>query len=268
MPLTWIVEPGAFPPRYAKFVDAVRADGHEVVLWHNEWESPDAMPVPGTHHPVIFHGSLGLAAKFAASPHHRPGAYCNAPLFACSAWYPTAREWLLHRDWKLLPASELCATQTEVATLLESPEALFVRPDSPLKPFAGRVLKVGAITLRALDHGFYFDDAHLPVIAAPVRKIDGEWRYLVVDRRVVAGSAYLAEGREPIADDPSGAPWAFAQSVAQHLEAPEAVYIADICLSNGDYRLLELNPFSGADPYAMDPHTIAREVSRVVLRDF
>ncbi len=36
---------------------------------------------------------------------------------------------------------------------------VFVRPDSPLEPFSGRVLERGRISLQALDHGFYYDDA-------------------------------------------------------------------------------------------------------------
>ena len=38
------------------------------------------------------------------------------------------------------------------------PSRIFVRPDSPLKPFSGRVLDRDSISLAALDHGFYFDD--------------------------------------------------------------------------------------------------------------
>ena len=41
---------------------------------------------------------------------------------------------------------------------------MFVRPDSPLEPFAGRVLARDKISLAALDHGFYYDDAYLPVV--------------------------------------------------------------------------------------------------------
>jgi hypothetical protein len=43
-------------------------------------------------------------------------------------------------------------------------------------------------------HGFYFDDVRLPVVVAPVQPVEREWRYVVVDRSVVAVSA-LAERR-------------------------------------------------------------------------
>jgi ATP-grasp domain, R2K clade family 3 len=225
-------------------------------------EGASELPALDATEPMLFHGSLGLAA--AAAKAWSPGAFCKTDAFHCSAWYPLARRWLLHRDYRVLPASALCRMQIDIGEALGSPNALFIRPDSPLKPFSGRVLPVGSISLRALDFGFYFDDAELPVVAAPVRKVEREWRYLVVDQRVVAGSAYSAEGREPLADDPSGEPWKFAQTIAAELPAPEAVYVLDVCAAEGELRLLELNPFSGADLYAMDPAAVVREVSAAV----
>ncbi|MEM7385179.1 MAG: hypothetical protein AAF514_09570 [Verrucomicrobiota bacterium] len=76
-----------------------------------------------------------------------------------------------------------------IATKLGSPRSLFLRPDSPLKPFSGRVVEVKDISLEKLDHGFYYEDETLPVVAAPVRQVGNEWRFVVASQRVVAGSA-------------------------------------------------------------------------------
>jgi hypothetical protein len=258
--MIWVIEPSAFPPRYETFAQALVDAGHCVVRLA---EGASELPALEATEPVLFHGSLGLAA--AAAKAWSPGAFCKTEAFHCSAWYPLAKKWLLHRDFRVLPASALCRMQFEIGEALGSSDALFIRPDSPLKPFAGRVLPVGSISLRALDFGFYFDDEELPVVAAPVRKVEREWRYLVVERRVVAGSAYSAEGREPLADDPSGEPWKSAQTIAAELPAPEAVYVLDLCTADGELRLLELNPFSGADLYAMNAATVAREVSAAAI---
>jgi hypothetical protein len=143
---------------------------------------------------------------------------------------------------------------------------VFVRPDSPLKPFSGRVLKRDGITLKALDYGFYYEDDQLPVVIAPVRAVEREWRYVVVDRRVIAGSAYLAAGRTALPADPHGATWQFAETVATDLEPPEAVYVMDVCEADGTAHLLELNPFSGADLYACNRMDVIRAVSQAASR--
>jgi hypothetical protein len=248
-PIVWVLEAAAFPRSHAPLEQAAREAGHRVLLWDDEWWSTEGWPrLAGAT--VIFHGSLGNAERIRATIPWHPGAYCASDAFHCSAWYPRAAAWLLHRDWRVLPANVLAADPACALAPLGNPAAVFVRPDSPLKPFAGRVLPAGGLTLPALDHGFYYDDPALPVVVAPVRSVGREWRYVVVESRVVAGSAYASDGRTALPDEPGGEPWAFASEVAQHLAAPEAVYVMDVCEADGRLWLLELNPFSGADLYA------------------
>jgi hypothetical protein len=232
--------------------DAVLAAGHEAIAWSDDGWSDGRWPRLADRR-VIFHGSLGNAARIRATLPWRPGAWCDVAAFHCSAWYPRARPWLLHRAWELSTVEALVAAPAPS-------QPLFVRPDSPLKPFSGRVL--AQITLKALDHGLYYDDAGLPVIVAPVRAVGREWRYVVVERRVVAGSAYDAQARAPSPDDPGGAPWQFAAAVAGELEPPEAVYVMDVCEADGELHVLELNPFSGADLYGCSRAAVVAEVSR------
>lgn len=99
------------------------------------------------------------------------------------------------------------------------------------------------------------------VIVSTVKNILREWRYVVVNRTVIAGSAYEADGRIATADNPEGAPWKFAQDVAGDVPPPEDIFVIDVCESDGDLRLLELNPFSGADLYACDPNAVVESVS-------
>lgn len=261
-PVTWVLEAGAFPKSHQAMNDAVLAAGHQVCLWKDDWWLNGRWPqLSGSA--VVFHGCLGNAARIREKISWRPGAYCNVAAFHCSAWYPAARKWLLHRQWKMLPASQLVADPSSQLQEIGAGETVFIRPDSPLKPFSGRVLKCDAISLKALDHGYYFDEANLPVIIAPTRKVDREWRYVIVGRQVVAGSAYAADGRSALPDSPSGAPWQYAAQVAENLAPPDAVYVLDVCESEGDLQLIELNPFSGADLYGCNLAEVVAAVSRV-----
>ena len=173
-------------------------------------------------------------------------------------------EWLLHERWEIHPAAEFIADSDAILDRLGAAESVFVRPDSPLKPFSGRVLRRGQISLATLDHGFYYDDAEIPVVVAPVRQISREWRYVIAGREVIAGSGYIAEGRVATPDDLQGLPWRFAAEVAERITAPDPVYILDVCESDTGLRLLELNPFSGADLYACSGPEIVRRISEMV----
>ncbi|MFN3244336.1 MAG: ATP-grasp domain-containing protein [Planctomycetota bacterium] len=263
MGITWILERGVMADVHERLRAAAAASDQEVLDWRDEWF--ESWPRCTARH-VVFHGSLGFAARVHAESPWTPGAFCDVPAFCCSSWYASAGRWLLHREWAMQTVASLVADPVAAFARFGSPPALFVRPDSPLKPFSGRVVRRDQVSLAALDHGFYFDDTSIAVILAPVRQVEREWRYVVVDGRVIAGSAYVAERRAPSPDDPSGEPWRFAQAVASSLPAPEIAYVLDVCSADGQLWLVELNPLSGADLYACDMNAVVREIAGVLER--
>lgn len=265
MAVTWVLETGIFASGDTPWLAAIRGAGDRAVLWDDAWWSGGTWPrLDGES--VVVRASLGNADRIARELPWRPGAFCRTDAFHCSRWYPAARRWLLQHDAVILPASRLVADPDTALRGLGSPERVFVRPDSPLKPFAGRVVATRGLTLHHLDHGFYYDDPDLPVVAARERRIEAEWRYVVVDGRIVAGSAYAAAGRVAKPDDPGGPPWQRAAAIAAELPAPERVYVLDLCAADGELWLLELNPFAGADLYACDATAVVRAVDGVAAK--
>ena len=107
------------------------------------------------------------------------------------------------------------------------------------------MIDVASVTLAALDHGFYFDDESMPIVAAPIRNVGREWRFVVVGTDVIAGSAYDAATRSAVSHQPGSDAWAYAQSVASELASPAEAYVLDVCECDGKLRLMEINPFGG-----------------------
>ena len=108
--------------------------------------------------------------------------------FHCSKWYRGAQPYLLHRQWIVTTVAELVAKPEEVQRRFGPTDEVFVRPDSPLKPFSGRVLRCSEISLKTLDHGFYYDDVNLPIIVAPVRSMT---LFAVFSLAVMVGSHWM-----------------------------------------------------------------------------
>lgn len=266
--VTWVVEQEVFPAEQVQaFTTATAKLGHRAVRWKDEWKEGPSSPLLPPHAPSIpfvFRGSLGNARWVQENLLWRPGAYCDVEAFRCTSYYPRAERWLLAgTKWRALPAQRFVDEAID-----QHLQHFFVRPDSPLKPFSGRLLTRDQVSWEAIDYGFYYDDRDLVVVVSEPRSITAEWRYVVVDRRVVAGSAYAAQGRTALPDSPEGAPWRYAQEVASELAPPEDVYVLDVCEADGHLYLLELNPFSGADLYACDPEAVVRAVSAVASRGF
>lgn len=260
--VTWVLESNVFPETHAPLRKAIRARGHRLIEWTDSWWA-EGIPsdIPSSH--VIFHGSLGNAARIAEQLQWSPGSFCPVQAFHCSAWYDATRQWLVHTDWLICPANELVSRATQVAARLGSTNQLFVRPDSPLKPFSGRVIDPFTLTLAKLDYGFYYDDETLPIVVAPVQSIGNEWRFVIVRQQMVAGSAYDPNTRKPVPAALDSNAASFASSVASHLQPPTDVYVLDVCECNGQLRLLELNPFGGADLYACNALAIIDSVSAI-----
>ena len=71
------------------------------------------------------------------------------------------------------------------------------------------------------------------MILAPVQNVGREWRYVVVEGKVIAGSTYDPNGRVARPDDPGGTPWRSAEDVATQIAAPDPVYVLDVCELGG-----------------------------------
>jgi len=259
--ITWMLESGLVPKVHERLEAAIRNAGQDVMYWKDDfWDRG----LPALNEPVMFHGSLGNASKIAEDDTWTPGAFCNTSAFRSTDWYPSARNFLLHDRWRSLPAKELVENRDMIFEELDLGESAFIRPDSPLKPFSGRVVHKADLTLAALDHGFYYDDEMLQVVVAPVQDVRREWRYIVYGNDVIAGSAYQVMGRKSLPDDPTGSPWKFAEKVAAFLTGPDPLYILDVCEASYKLRLLELNPFSGADLYACHLGPVVEAVTKIL----
>ncbi len=263
MTLKWILERNIFPDNHERLVVAVEKNGQEVISWKDNWWG-DSKVKDYNGRDAIFHGCLENAARINSEATWKPGAYCNIEAFKCSAWYPNAMAWIVNSKWTLTTVSNLVENPQEILQKIGAKEKFFVRPNSPLKPFSGRLISIENLSLQALDHGFYYDDTSLEIIVSPQKNITSEWRYIIVGSKVITGSGYIAETRTEIVVDPKGEQWKYAQEIADKIEPPEDVYVMDICLEDNKLKLLELNPFSGADLYSCDRDIIVKSISELL----
>lgn len=264
MRINWILERDVFNDDHDRLAEAIAKAGHKVISWDDSWWENGHWPSL-ENEPAIFHGSLGNADRIASELPWKPGAFCNTPAFECHAWYEKARPWLVHEKWIFSTVSAFVSDPECCLAEIGSPEAFFVRPDSPLKPFSGRVIQRGKLSLEALDYGFYYEDKNLPIVITPVSDIGTEWRFAIAGREVIAASAYEASGRT---ESYSGCPSEvldYAGEVAMALIPPDPVYILDVCFVGDDIKLIEINPFSGADLYACDRHAIVSAAEGLLM---
>ncbi len=262
---TWVLETEVFADRHEGLRRAAEAAGHDVITWDDDWWSSGAWPRLSDKQ-VVFHGSLGNADRVRSSLPWKPGAFCNTEAFRCSNWYPRFSEAVLNRRHAFTTVQRLCDDPAGHFESLGCANSAFVRPDSALKPFSGRILKRDDVSPDRLDHGFYFDDLQLPIVLAPPQDVLQEWRLVIVDGTAITGSAYDAEGRSGVDPKIPTEVQRYAESAAQGADLGDRVYVMDICRIDDGLRVLELNPFSGADLYVCDRRKIVDAVGEIVGR--
>lgn len=261
--LIWVLETDVFADRHEGLQGAAESAGQEVVTWDDLWWSNGAWPrLPNRF--VMFHGSLGNADRVKAELPWKPGAFCDTAAFSCSNWYRQVPEMLLNRRHSFTTVRSFTEDSERYFAELDSADRLFVRPDSALKPFSGRLVERGEVSPAKLDHGFYYDDLELPIVLAPARTVQREWRLVVANGQPIAGSSYTAESRQGQQDEIPAEVQRYAQDAARHIDVGDRIYVLDICETDEGLRILELNPFSGADLYFCDRDRIVEAVAGVL----
>jgi len=265
--MIWLLEHDIFGSGHP-LIDAVARAGQKSIMWDDDNWNGAADFLGNPEEPVMFHGSLGNADRIVNLDRWEPGAFCNTTGFLCTNWYSELGPWLLNQRHHFTTVRELVDAPQKMMELLGD-SRVFVRPDSPLKPFSGRVVDLnppGGFNAAYLDHGFYYDDLDLPILVC--HNLEGlgkwlgpEWRFIIAKGGVVASSAYLAEGRKAQSGDVPAEALQLAAEIGAKFKAPDPVYVLDLVETPVGWCLLELNPFSGADLYHCDFDAVVSAVT-------
>jgi hypothetical protein len=210
---------------------------------------------------VVFRGTLNLLRHIHASRRWRPGAWCNFPNLACSAYYAHFGPFLLNRDYAFLPIAEAVRLADDLFARYATDGYLFVRPDSVDKSFTGVVTDRSSFTQKFF--GTAFDPTTL-ILVARAKRLTYEWRLIVANGQVVAGSQYRnATGREERPECPDEVV-SFVEDVLTKVSwRPAPIFIMDVCDSEDGLRVLELNSFGCSGHYLADLSAVVRAASEL-----
>jgi hypothetical protein len=195
-----------------------------------------------------------------------PGAFCTVENFSWSNYACHYGEYLFNHDYAMLPFGELSRCRDRLFDLLGIDGRVFIRPDSPLKLFTGQIASRQTFSADLEFMGFYDFPANSLVVVSSPKEIVVEWRFVIVNGEVVAGSQYKERGRPETRPDCDVRALELAQRIAALDYQPDPVWIIDICQdSNGTYGLLEIGGFSFAGLYACDRSKVVAAVSKAAI---
>ena len=261
--MIWIIENEAFANGDI-LLPVLKSLGKDYILWDdNYWNTEEYKSFPKES---IFHGSLGNAERIRKLYYFSPGSICNEVGFRYSDIYEIFKTDLLNQDVIFTTISEVIKNPSIIKQL--KTDKLFARPDSHLKEFSGRIIPTENLTPAHFDYGFYHENINLPIVLAPLKRIEKEFRFICVDHQIVTGCEYVAEGRKggrTINTEDKDPAYLFAQKIADENTYYHIAYVIDVCISDGKFYLVEMNPFSGADFYNCDAKKIIQSVESYLI---
>jgi ATP-grasp domain, R2K clade family 3 len=228
-----------------------RVYGAKVLLFSNVIEFWDKVGPSGRN--VVPYGSTDMVRM--ARGRGWDGVFFNEN-FDTDVWNQN-RDDMLNRDSRTMVLSET------IRFLEEEPvdKRVFIRPRVGAKVFAGKEMTIGDILgwEKNLSLGKYRVTPDTQVSIAPVKQIDAETRWFVVNGRVVDGSIYRLRGQRVLIHEENQASIYHAQSLADRW-LPIHTCVMDTAETSDGVKVIEFNCFNSSGFYN---HDISKVIAAV-----
>jgi hypothetical protein len=260
----WLIEAGVYGAEADPLLAEIRRQGmHAEIVPFKALRQGQRLTVGSQPLPdgacVIGYGTFPFARQIQL--HHRwvPGAWANPENLDCATYFGYFGKFLLNQRYALLPGLEAIQEQSWLFEVFGSDDTVFARPAGCHKLFTGRLMSKETFATGLAPTRY--DPATLVVVAAP-KMIQREWRVVIVEDRVIAGSQYAEEGTKAIKP---GCPKPVQRYVEMMLREvrwrPDPVFMMDVCESERQFWLVELNGFSCSWLYRCDLAGVVSQVS-------
>jgi hypothetical protein len=265
----WLIEAGVYGNEALPLLEEIRRQGMTgVTVPHTSLRTGSAPIVNG--HPlepdacVLGYGTFPFARQIQLHHPWIPGVWCSAENLDCTTYFAHFGRYLLNQHYTIMPGVEAIRQRDWLFSVFGQDNRVFARPTSCHKLFVGRCIDRDSFADGLAPTRY--DPASLVVIARP-QAVEHEWRLIVIDNRVIAGSQYASRSERAIAEKCPPEVWKFAEVMLADIGwRPDPAFMLDLCESEGRLRLVELNSFSGSWLYRCDLAAVVAAASDLAER--
>lgn len=286
MKINWIIEKNVFENENELVEELSRQGSNYIFAPRNVLRNKDLTCIfPNSC--VVYHGGLHIGYKVRRETKLVPGVYASVENYKCSEYYPKFGPFLLNSEYAILPYGDIKRQKDWLYGSLGSNDTIFIRPNKGTKPFIGKTIEYTQFEkdLEDIKLNYSIKPNELCVISTP-KNIDKEWRFLVVDNKVVAGSLYHPDIEDAYqSTDPDTIcalhfavnllnPQLMAHHVTDVEYQPDRAWVLDICMTSNKYtnyqplHVLEVGCFSCACLYGMNMECVVSEINDIAKEDW
>jgi hypothetical protein len=277
--INWILEDGIFDAAIEPLQQEILSQGHQVKVVDYLGGYTNYEQLFQEDECILFYGSLKAAARILGDKNRRglpwiPGIIGTMSNYHCSHYFTYLGRWLLNSSYCILPLAELSRRVTDpndlvITGLLGKQDRLFIRPNSPLKPFTGEVCSSQQLAnLQSFMNRNCLFNPEILVVVAPPMQIEAEWRVFVSGDQILTASQYQRAG-EPYYQ--AGMPEeikALAEEVLRCGWQPDPIWALDLCWSKGNPYVMEIGTLSCSAFYQCDLALIVEKASVIAQQEW
>jgi len=273
MKVNWFLESDLFE-NLDRLIAEIKAQGHNLTILSNKshWDTK-LCDLFDDKDCVIFYGSIQMGATVNRETPWLPGLYCTTPNYDCTKYYPLFGEYLLNSNYAMVPYGDLIRRKDWLYEHLGIDDTIFIRPNKGNKIFTGKSIYKDYFEKDYELLGFYDVDPHELCVVAEPRNVEKEWRFLIVDGAIVAGSEYTPDTRDIFPadsnEDDNCAIGTAVAALSSNSYSPDRAWTLDVCkTSAGNFYVLEVGCFSCAGLYGMNMEKVVRKISELAVEDW
>ena len=277
--VNWIIEKYLFEEYEDKLVQAIKDSGMSVVVYDSSMSRfdniQDFVKNKFTDQDIIImHGSLQMGRRMLRTAAY-PGIFLTLENYECFNYYGYFGDHLLNSEYVMMGLNDVLRSKDKIFDIFGT-DSLFIRPSNGYKSFTGQCLvKENFDTdFDILTKSYGGLDMNTLIVLAPTQEIEEEYRFVVIDGKVISGAQYMdantrtewkAQYDKPCENNLA---IAYVQLMAD-IYQPDKAYTIDVCkLKKGGYRLIEINSFCCASWYGNDLKKIVDAVNELSINEF
>lgn len=219
--------------------------------------SHDLLPEPKVTGKVVVMGATTMIG-IAGDRNWQPGAFYNSNF--------DYTVWIKHLGTELLNfEAEVC----EFQNINPKYNPFFIRPSEDRKVFSGQVIDQANFDLwlksteLAATSGYTTLTPQTKVVVSPLKAIHAEWRFFVVDGKIITGSLYKR------GDYVRPLPLLYREDAELYAEKmvekwqPDRAFVVDVALTDEGYKVIEYNCLNSSGFYKSNVGKIVNAIEEM-----
>lgn len=285
--VNWIIDKFVFDDYEEKLETAIKNSGHNVLFYDDldfenlteffnkkfEWKEKNWNE--SISNPIIIYHGLYQNAKQIDKFAYYPGIYLTLPNYECFKYYGLFGDNLLNSNYFMMGLNDVLRNKNKFFDTFKT-DGIFIRPSDGFKSFPGQILPKENFDFEfnVFLQSYGGLDTDTLVVISAIQDIEEEYRFIVIDDVIVSGSLYMDKNNrsshcayyDKLCTDQSA--WDFAVEMSK-IYQPDKAYVIDVCkLSNGEYKMIELNSFCCGSMYGNDYDKVVEAVNNLCIKDF